>query len=198
MKLIHCIHTAIISIVFLLITTSATAQFGIGGTLTTGIDLLRTPILNSERVFAINGNAFTLQPALYYTINDNTSVSVEAGLSLGFMSKNNSRGEVDRDLALSFPVMAKVNFGSAANTGSDCELWGWYGGVGRQWYNDFQIHGTTTTPYATYFGELGGTVNATSPIAIGGFGRYGISANGTWALQLGLVFTYNHVKNGCE
>ena len=173
-------------------------SIGVGGTLTQSIDVLQTPIQNSERIFVVSGNAFTLLPALYLSLNDEMSISVEAGGGFAFMSKNNSSGDVDNDLMLTAPIMAKLNFGSAANTGNDCTLWGWYVGAGRQWRNAIKIHGTTTTSYVTYFGEIGGTINATAPIAIGVFGRAGFGAESTRALQVGLTFTYNHKANGCE
>ena len=181
-----------------IISFSLQAQLGIGGTLTTGIDLLQTPILNSERVFNVNGNAFTVYPAIYYGLNDEMSISLEVGGSLAFISKNNSKGESDTDIGFSVPILAKVNFGSAANTGNDCTRWGWYAGAGRQWYNDFKIHGTTTTSFVTYFAEVGGTINANSPLAIGAFSRLGFGAESSRAFQVGLTFTYNHVENGCK
>jgi hypothetical protein len=170
----------------------------IGATLSQSIDLLEAPKENSEITFVVNGNGFTAYPALYILLDDNRSISIEAGAGLSFMSKNNISGEVDRDIMYSFPVLAKMNFGSAANTGNDCSLWGWYVGAGRQHRTGIQIHSNITTSYNTYFGEIGGTINATSPIAIGLFGRFGFGANGTRANHIGLTFTYGHVKNQCS
>lgn len=169
----------------------------LGGTLAQSIDLLEAPKENSEITFVVNGNGFTVYPALYILLDDNRSISIEAGAGLSFMSKNNISGEIDRDIMYSFPVLAKMNFGSAANTGNDCNLWGWYVGAGRQHRTAIQIHSNTTVAYNTYFGEIGGTINATSPIAIGLFGRFGFGLDGSRANQVGLTFTYGHVKNQC-
>jgi hypothetical protein len=188
----------IVFILFLLPTIAFTQSIGIGGTITQSIDLLQTPVQNSERVFVVNGNAFTAYPALYLSINDETSITLEAGAGFAFMSKNNSKGEVDRDLLYTFPVLAKLNFGSAANTGNDCTTWGWYIGAGRQWRSAIDIHGTSTTAYVTYFGEIGGTINATAPADIGAFARFGFGANTTRGIQIGLTFSYNHKPNGCK
>ena len=130
---------------FMLPTLAFSQSIGIGGTITQSIDLLVTPVNNSERVFNVNGNAFTAYPAVYIAINDEMSFALEAGAGFAFMSKNNSKGEVDRDLLYTFPVLARLNFGSAANTGDDCSTWGYYIGAGRQWRSAIDIHGTSTT-----------------------------------------------------
>ena len=191
-------YLALASFFFIQTNVINAQSIGFGGTLTQSIDLLQTPIQNSERVFNVNGNAFTALPALYLSLNDELSISLEVGGGIAFMSKNNSSGDIDNDLMLTAPVMGKLNFGSAANSGNDCTLFGWYIGAGRQWRNAIKIHGTTTTSFVTYFGEIGGTINATAPMAIGAFGRLGFGAESTRALQIGLTFTYNHKSNGCE
>jgi len=187
------------TLLFLIIMTSVSLaqSIRIGGTLSTSIDLLEAPKENSEITFIVNGSGFTAYPALYVLLDDSRSISIEAGAGISFMRKNNINGEVDNDAMFSFPVLAKMNFGSASNTGNDCGLAGWYLGVGRQHRTAIQIHGTTTTAFNTYFGEIGGTVNAGSPIAIGLFGRLGFGANNTRAGHIGLTFTYAHVKSQC-
>ncbi len=179
-------------------TAASNAQsIRLGATLTQSIDLLETQKEGSEITYVVNGNGFTAYPALYLVLGDSRSVSIEAGAGLSFMRKNNISGEVDRDVMYSFPVLAKMNFGSASNTGNDCGLWGWYVGAGRQYRTAVQIHGTTTLAYTSYFGEIGGTINANSPLAIGVFGRFGFGADGTRANHVGLTFTYSYVENQC-
>lgn len=187
----------------LLIAGAASTMFGqlfsVGVGLEQSIDILQTPINNNVRVYNVTGNGFTVYPAAYVNFKDNMSFAIQTGGGISFMSKNNSSGEVDRDLLYTFPIGARLNFGSASNTGKECERWGWWLGAGRQWRSAIQIHGTTTTDYTTYYGEVGGTMNATNPMAIGAYFRFGLGANQTYGMQLGLAFTFNKVTDeGCN
>jgi hypothetical protein len=168
-------------------------MFSVGAGLEQSIDILQAPRQNSPILYKVTGNGFTILPMANLHINDNTTISIQTGGGLSFMSKNNTSGEGDRDLLITFPIGAKVSFGSASNTGRESELFGWWVGAGRQWRNSLQIHGTTTEAYTTYYGEIGGTINATDPGAIGLYFRYGAGASQTYAIQLGLSFTFNKV-----
>ena len=176
------------------ITTFSNAQmFSVGAGLEQSIDILQAPKRNSQILYSVSGNGFTLLPMANLHINDNTTVSIQTGGGISFMSKNNTSGEVDRDILFTFPIGAKVSFGSASNTGRESSIWGWWIGAGRQYRNSLQIHGTTTEAYSTYYGEVGGTINATDPGAVGLYFRYGMGGSQTYAMQFGLSFTFNKV-----
>ena len=180
-------------LIFGMTTFSNAQMFSVGAGLEQSIDILQTPRENSQLTYSVTGNGFTLLPMANLHINDNTTISIQTGGGISFMSKNNNRGEVDRDILFTFPIGAKVSFGSASNTGNDSETFGWWVGAGRQSRNSLQIHGTTTEAYTTYYGEIGGTINATNPGAIGVYFRYGAGASQTYAVQFGLSFTFNKV-----
>ena len=176
------------------IATFSNAQmFSVGAGLEQSIDILQAPRQNSALLYNVTGNGFTVLPMANLHLNDATTISIQTGGGLSFMNKNNGSGEVDRDVLFTFPIGAKVSFGSASNTGNEATTWGWWVGAGRQWRNNLQIHGTTTEAYTTYYGEVGGTINATDPGAIGLYLRYGMGAEGTYGLQFGLSFTFNKV-----
>lgn len=185
-----------ITILFILglINYSNAQMFSVGVGLEQSIDILQAPRQNSALLYNVTGNGFTVLPMGNFHLNDNTTISVQTGGGLSFMSKNNSSGEVDRDLLFTFPIGAKVSFGSASNTGRETSTWGWWVGAGRQYRNDIQIHGAITEPFTTYYGEVGGTINATDPGAIGLYLRYGMGSGSTYGLQLGLSFTFNKVN----
>lgn len=178
--------------------TSNAQLISVGVGLDQSIDILQAPRQNTAILYNVTGNGFTAYPTLNVNIKDEMSLSILAGAGLSFMSKNNGSGEVDRDVLFTFPVGARLNFGSASNTGKDCNTWGWYVGAGRQWRTAIQIHSAITEPYQVTYAEIGGTVNANSPLAIGAYTRFGLDANQHYALQLGLSFTFSKVDDTCK
>jgi hypothetical protein len=186
------------TILFLLFgcfTISQGQLISFGGGLEQSIDILQAPRQNSALLYNVSGNGFTLLPMANFNLNDNTSISLQTGGGLSFMSKNNSSGEVDKDVLFTVPIGAKVSFGSASNTGKECGIWGWWLGAGRQWRSGMQIHGTITESYTTYYGEVGGTINANDPMAIGAYFRFGAGSQSAYGMQLGLSVTFNYVAD---
>ncbi len=182
---------------------SVTAQFGIGGTLSFDIyNVHSNPTINSGSRSSGNGSAFLnlgLGPKIWYG-SDRFSVSAETQANLGLfgLSIKDYKGLG----SISFPIIAKLNFGGMSALNKEGEM-GYSIGGGIQYTktelyglnDDATADGITRPYYRTYIVQAGLGFGM-SGFTGAGFIRYGFNPglDGAHNFHIGIQTDFNFLK----